>query len=721
VFVPGDSVGNYEVIRRLSSGGMATLYLAKRKGAAGFARPVALKVIHPHLAEKGEFSTMFVDEANISARINHPNVVHVEELGQIRKTGTLFLAMEYVEGRSVAELVRALAKMKRRMSPEVAVSIAAQVAAGLHAAHEVTGDDGTPLDVVHRDVTPHNVLVSFEGHVKVIDFGIAKSSQRLQSTTREGVFKGKVRFMSPEQAWAKPVDRRSDVFSLGIVLWELLTLKKLFDGPDDVYILHQLREPMVEAPSKAGAACSPALDAVVLRALSASPDARPPTAQEFRRLLLEALPSAQTIDIAELGALMRASFPKAPDPAEADVTAPGSEPTSKPRSHSVAPPSSVALAASTVEDPQIDVDDLFSDGSAPSSPNERSDSGLSKSGADLVGVAPKPASHTRARGVVPMLVGAGMAAALAGGALALRHRPDMSRAVPSPSGSALQPPTAVPAPAPEPTCGQGMVKIPAGSFFMGSDDKEDFAFEKPAHKVTLSRAFCMDVYEVTTADYKAASDSGVVKRAGQANDWEGITADEHRVYDPLCNVRAPEDRGRHPINCVSWELADAYCTAMKKHLPTEAEWEYAARGPDGRKYPWGDEPPNASFLNACGGECKAWGKKNHADPTGVGAWMYPEDDGWAATAPVGSFPAGKSRYGVNDVVGNVWEWVADWYAPYTADEQADAKGPPSGDGRVARGGAWNGAMASWVRPTFRFHYAPAMRSHGIGFRCASAL
>jgi formylglycine-generating enzyme required for sulfatase activity len=275
---------------------------------------------------------------------------------------------------------------------------------------------------------------------------------------------------------------------------------------------------------------------------------------------------------------------------------------------------------------------------------------------------------------------------------------------------------------PPPSCPQGSILIPPGSFFMGSDDREDFAFEKPAHQVVLTKPFCMDAFEVTVEAYETARDAGAATPAGQTNEWIGITAAERKAFDPLCNVRAPEDRARHPINCVTWGMADTYCRNKRMRLPTEAEWEYAARGPDGRKYPWGDEPPSPRLLNACGKECLEWGKKNGLDPTGIGKPMYPDDDGFPTTAPVGSFPAGKSRYGIQDVVGNVWEWVADYYAPYDADDgRPDPRGPETGTERVIRGGAWNGAMAAWVRPTFRYHDAESKRSHGIGFRCAVAL
>jgi formylglycine-generating enzyme required for sulfatase activity len=267
---------------------------------------------------------------------------------------------------------------------------------------------------------------------------------------------------------------------------------------------------------------------------------------------------------------------------------------------------------------------------------------------------------------------------------------------------------------PVPSCPNGMIEIPGGRFFMGADD--GLPFERPAHNVTIA-PYCIDQLEVTTEDFKACSDRGECKRAGITNDWDGITDAERRVFDPLCNVREPIGRGKHPINCVDWEMAALYCKASHKRLPTEAEWEFAARGPDGRKYPWGDEEPGPTLLNACGKECLAWGRKNSVDEKP----MFSADDGWATTSPVGSFPNGASRYGLRDVAGNVWEWVTDYYAEYSKEDQVDPKGPPTGEERVIRGGSWNGAYASWVRPTFRYKDAGKKRSYGIGFRCARSL
>jgi formylglycine-generating enzyme required for sulfatase activity len=249
---------------------------------------------------------------------------------------------------------------------------------------------------------------------------------------------------------------------------------------------------------------------------------------------------------------------------------------------------------------------------------------------------------------------------------------------------------------------------------MGSNEPTDLPQEKPSHQVQLS-PFCIDVTEVTTEAYVKCSDGGKCQRASKVNDWEGIKKHDQEIYDPLCNERDPAGKAKHPINCVDWKMANAYCEAEGGRLPTEAEWEFAARGPDGRRFPWGDEDPTGGHLNACGSECVAWGKANHVELKA----MYTSDDGYATTAPVGSFPAGKSRYGLEDVVGNVWEWVADYSAPYTDEAQTDPKGPSKGTSRVIRGGAWNGAEPAWVRPTFRYWNDPKTKSHGVGFRCAA--
>jgi formylglycine-generating enzyme required for sulfatase activity len=258
-----------------------------------------------------------------------------------------------------------------------------------------------------------------------------------------------------------------------------------------------------------------------------------------------------------------------------------------------------------------------------------------------------------------------------------------------------------------------MVRIPGGKFFMGADDGN--ADEKPAHQVTLS-PFCMDRHEVTAFAYEACSNIGECQRAPIEVDWKGISPRQVKVFSTLCNARRP-DRGDHPINCVDFERAVRYCAYLHKRLPTEAEWEFAARGSDGRKYPWGDEEPDATRLNACGAECVAWGAKN-GEPLRA---LYAADDGWQGTAPAGRFPSGASPFGILDIVGNVWEWTSDWDGSYEKDPQVDPAGPSSGTRRIVRGGAFNGGFASWVRPTQRYSDRPETRSHAYGFRCASPL
>lgn len=299
----GTRLRDYEIVARLKAGGMATLFLARRLGAAGFARHVAIKVVHPHLASDDHFIRMFVDEALLSSKIQHPNVVHVEELGE--ENGTYFLVMEYVHGSSLSTLLGALAELERSLNPRVAVHIALKLAEGLHVAHELRDDKGQPLHVVHRDVSPQNVLVSSAGHVKLIDFGIAKASDR-GKRTETGSLKGKIRYMSPEQAFGRAIDRRTDIYALGIVLWELLTMRRLFSGPNELAILDVVRNPRVPPPSRFAPHIPPALDAAVLRALAKDPDQRPPSALEWRRMLLEALPEAALVEPSELSEMVAA-------------------------------------------------------------------------------------------------------------------------------------------------------------------------------------------------------------------------------------------------------------------------------------------------------------------------------------------------------------------------------------------------------------------------------
>jgi serine/threonine-protein kinase len=293
--------GDYEIVKRLRVGGMATLYLARRHGAAGFARLVALKMIHPHLVAQPTFVEMFVDEARICSRISHPNVVHVEEFGVIDDIH--YLVMEYLDGCSLNELLVMLQRERRRLDPELAARVILQIAGGLHAAHETRDDDGEPLDVVHRDISPSNILLSRDGNAKLIDFGIAKARNRLSETEAGITLKGKYRYVAPEQATRSAVDRRCDLFALGVVFWELLAGQPLFPEDTHVALFNRLSSTDVAAPSALNPAVPVVLDAIVLAMLAHDPADRPQTAAELQRRIACAVPGAANRDPSELGAL----------------------------------------------------------------------------------------------------------------------------------------------------------------------------------------------------------------------------------------------------------------------------------------------------------------------------------------------------------------------------------------------------------------------------------
>jgi serine/threonine protein kinase len=290
---PGDRIRNYRILAHLKTGGMATLYLARREGAAGFYKPVAIKVIHHQYARDENFIRMFLNEAMLSSRMQDPNVVKIDELGEV--DGTYFIAMEYIPGRSLNEACRSLVRLGRRISIAVAVSVAMRVADGLHAAHEARDDNGILLDVVHRDVSPSNIILAHSGHIKLIDFGIARARNSIEQTA-SGVIKGKHQYMAPEQALGRTVDRRADVFSLAVVLWELLTMKPLFTVNSTEELLARLRQGPVAPPSVWTPDVPAELDEAIVTALALDPQERPYTARLFKEQIVGAVPEAMGID-----------------------------------------------------------------------------------------------------------------------------------------------------------------------------------------------------------------------------------------------------------------------------------------------------------------------------------------------------------------------------------------------------------------------------------------
>jgi serine/threonine protein kinase len=281
----GQTIGKYEVLQRLAAGGMAEIFLARMVGVLGFDKLVVIKRILPHLASRNDFIQMFLDEARIGTTLNHANIVQTHEVGVHGKS--YFMVMEYLAGEDVRGIVRKIGKRDGARFPiEHALTVAVGVAAGLHYAHEKKDRDGKPLDIVHRDVTPQNVIVTWDGAVKLLDFGIAKASNRINET-RSGSFKGKVPYMSPEQCRGEPLDRRSDIFSLGIMLHEMTLCRRLFRGDTDFQILKQIAEGPIPKPRDLDASYDLRLQAIVMRALERDPKKRFQTARELQQALEE--------------------------------------------------------------------------------------------------------------------------------------------------------------------------------------------------------------------------------------------------------------------------------------------------------------------------------------------------------------------------------------------------------------------------------------------------
>ena len=374
---------SYTILGRIAKGGMASVYLGRMTASAGFTRIVAIKRLHPELASDNEFVAMLVDEARLAGRIRHPNVIDTLDL--FADDGAFSLVLEYIEGDALSALTKRARMAGEPLVPQgVALSIVVGALRGLHAAHEARGEDGTPLGIVHRDVSPQNILVGVDGVPRVIDFGIAKASGRMM-TTRPGEVRGKFSYMAPEQLQGRPVTRQADVYAAGVVLWELLTGARLFTGDDARAVCAAVLRGEIAMPSTVMPSVSPELDAIVARATArdvadryltasdmladleklerASDDevgawARPWAAERLneRQKLIDSAPSSRSSLVDVMNDLARSSsdpaLPPAPPSSSADLAAPSPEPSSStlplPFSGPVRPASSASWAKTPV-------------------------------------------------------------------------------------------------------------------------------------------------------------------------------------------------------------------------------------------------------------------------------------------------------------------------------------------------------------------------------------
>jgi formylglycine-generating enzyme required for sulfatase activity len=657
----------YLVEALVAEGGYSLVYRARHQG---WGQPCVLKLLKGiesmSPGKREALVASLVREGSILRELSSraASILQAHDLGTwVSPEGEAYpyLVLEWLEGTTLAEAV-ALEQAEGR--PPLALAelmpLFDPVARALAEAHR--------RGIAHRDLKPENLFVCgmLRGPdclIKVLDFGVAKLLLDAGAQPKNTGLSSQASFTpwygAPEQFSNNhgSTGPWTDVFALALILVEMLTFQRGLSGDDVLALAVEALHPSQRpSPRNKGAVVPDEVEAVFLRALSVRSAERPQNIGEFWSELRRAV---------GMEPLESTTFPSASLGA-------GSLP-GVPR-------------GSILHEPTL------REGTAPGAPPRW-----------LWGV-----------------IGGASLVLVAGGALLLGMK--LSRPASTPAASA--PPALSSAPVrasasapPPPACPAGMARIPGGEFFMGYEGEGALDQEKPVHSVKLD-GFCIDITEVTVEQYRSCSGQGRCRRALTEVRWPQMNPLQKRVYSPLCNID-DAGRDRHPINCVTWEMADEYCRAQGWRLPTSAEWEFAVRGPDGRTYPWGNEPPDANHLNACGKECIDWGRKN-----GVAAElfaMHSEDDSFPTTAPVGSFPRGRSRYGLDDVIGNVMEWVQDWNGPYSKDPKVNPGGPAQGTERVIRGGAWNAGHMVWVRPSFRFQFPPDVSSHGIGFRCAASL
>ena len=688
----------YVVEEVVGEGGFSVVYRANH---VIWKQPVGLKCfkIAPLAAEemRRELLDAFIQEGKLMTELSTRTsaIVQARDVGTItREDGAWipYMVLEWLEGLPLDKVLDRAAQNNDPPRPiEGVLGMLNGVAEALSLAHR--------RNVVHRDIKPANLFVltgnrSGDEAVKILDFGVAKVMQEhLEHDKALKLTAATLTAFTPSYGAPEQFSRTygatgpwTDVFAFALVLVEILQSgKPALVGDEFLQLANaSTNENERPTPRTLGVPVTDAVEAVFAKALAVKPGDRYPNMRDFWCALRAAVyPDEKRWTPPSLGSdgLALGTIPSQPGPSvqfQPTQVAPdtGPRPDSVPVSQAVSTTSPLQTTA-----------------------------------------APAPRSRMAGAAVAGALIAAGL---LVGAFFLLRSPAEATEGAPAVgSSAAAAASSAVPA---EPTCPEGMAYVPGGKFFMGSDE-DKYPRWQPAHKVELS-PFCLDVNEVTAKKYKACSDIGECKRPKTEAKWPKTAKEtdrdherKERIYSELCTF-GKEALADHPINCVTWADAQAYCEVHGNRLPTEAEWEFAARGSDGRKFPWGDKPPNEKHMNACGTECNAWETKAGLTP---GPRMYDADDGFPATAPVGSFPEGVTMFGMHDMVGNVFEWTADWMGTYTKDELRNPTGPARGDARVIRGGAFNGGFSLWVNPAFRYAMDPEAHSHGIGFRCAKTL
>jgi serine/threonine-protein kinase len=729
--------GRYRLERLIGEGGMGVVWAATHLETG---KAVALKHLRDEASGDAETRKRFLREAQATARIAHPNIVAVHDLVET-EGGLPAIVMDLLDGKPL----RARLDRERRLSLEQTASILLPAVSAVGTAHAI--------GIVHRDLKPDNIFIarmpSGEDRSLVLDFGIAKLTKPAEVSTASVItgtwsLLGTPHYMSPEQIIGeKDIDHRTDIWAMGAILYECLAGVRPAEArtPGKIFELILLRgiKPLSErVPDLPGDVAD-----LVLRMLARERDDRPWDLHEAEAVLAR----YTTIRAPKFGApaTIRLSSPGhprisaralGPEPAADDpltTTAPDlrsivasldfNEPASsrEPSTQSApgtrslesasSPPSTQSAPSfrDTMNAPETlpspGVQDFTPAGPPRATPvTTAAAPPLNEAGAASPDRRAKRAPLKLPAAALPILVALGAAGAGAGAWILLtpdrggeKPQKGTENAVPGGSGSAA---------AGAGACPPDMVFIAGGAFLMGSNEgKED---ERPVHRVEV-RPFCMDRTEVTMRAYTACAVEGACSPAEPTVTWSGIPEATKALDSSFC-VAYLSDRIDHPINCIDWNQAEKFCRARKKRLPSEEEWELAARGgSDQRRFPWGDAPPGPELSNLCGSECREGLKKRGREiPSGGLAG----DDGFFQTAPVGHFAKGASKEGLVDMTGNVGEWTSSPYCPYPSHTC-------SNPARVFRGGGWMTFAPPSFTPTARLHSQPSHRFADIGFRCAS--